>query len=133
MTAHARRTHATSGGAGRMHTGTADINRKRRRWRRDNPIADVAGERWRNNSTAAVGPLSGAGRTASTLPPAGGGGGAFFAGPPMATVPQVDAAEDNNDDGSKGGPAAAGGEEGQRRQAVGEGRGVCVGYWTCSM
>ncbi len=32
------------------------------------------GERRRNNSTAAVGPLSGAGRTASTLLPAGSGG-----------------------------------------------------------
>ena len=48
---------------------------------------DIVGERRRNNLTAAVGPLLGAGRTASTLPPAGGGG-AFFAVPPAATVRQ---------------------------------------------
>ncbi len=53
-TAHTRRTHMTSGGVGRMHTGTANINRRRCRRRRDNPIADVAGERRRNNLTATI-------------------------------------------------------------------------------
>jgi hypothetical protein len=132
MTAHARRTHATSGGAGRTHAGTADVNRRRRRWRRDNPIADIAGEQRRDNSTATVGPLLGAGRTASTLPPAGGGG-AFFTVPPAATVLQADAAEDNDDDSGEGGPAVTGGEEGQRKRAVGEGGGDYFGYWTRSM
>jgi hypothetical protein len=118
-TAHAWRTHAMSGGTGRTHTGTVDVDRRRRRRRRDNPIADIAGERRRNNSTAAVGSLSGAGKTASTLPPAGVGG-AFFTVPPAVTVPRADAAEDNDDNGGEGGPAAASGEEGQMRRAVGE-------------
>ncbi len=55
--------HATSGGVGRTHAGTTDVDRRRRRRRRDNPIADVAGERRHDNLTAAVGLLSGAGRT----------------------------------------------------------------------
>ncbi len=79
--------HATSRGAGRMHAGTADLDRRRCQQRRDNPIADVAGEWRRDISVATVGPLLGAGRTALMLPPAGGGG-AFFAVPPMATVQQ---------------------------------------------
>jgi hypothetical protein len=76
-----------------MHAGTADVDRRRRRRRRDNPITDIAGERRRNNSTTTVGPLSGAGRMALTLPPAVGDE-AFFAVPPAATVRQraVDAA-----------------------------------------
>ena len=86
-TAHSRRMHAASGGTGRMHAGTANVNRRRRRRRRNNPIANVAGKRRRDNSTAAVGPLLGVGRTALTLPPAGGGR-AFFAVPPRATVRQ---------------------------------------------
>jgi hypothetical protein len=85
-TAHARRMHLTSGGAGRTHAGTVDVNRRRRQRRRDNPIVDIAGERQRDNSTAPVGPLSGAERTVLTLLPAGGGG-AFFVVPPAATVP----------------------------------------------
>jgi hypothetical protein len=86
MTAHVWRTHATSGGTGRTQAGTADVDRRRRQRRRDNLIADVAGERRCNNSTTAIGPLSGAGRTVLTLLPAGGSG-AFFVVPPAATVP----------------------------------------------
>ncbi len=47
-----------SGDAVRMHDVTADVNRRRCRQRRDNPIVDVAGERRRDNSTAAFEPLS---------------------------------------------------------------------------
>jgi hypothetical protein len=78
--------------------GTVVIDRRRRWWRRDNPIVNVAGELWRNNSTAVVGALLGAGRTALPSPslPAGSGG-AFFAVPPAATVLQANTAEDNKD------------------------------------
>jgi hypothetical protein len=95
---------------GRGKDVTVDVNRRRCRRRRDDPILDIAGERRRNNltidivgerrcnnSTAVVGPLLVAGRTASPLPPAGSGG-AFFAVPPAATVPQANTAEDNKDD-----------------------------------
>jgi hypothetical protein len=41
---------------GRGKDGTADVNRRRRRWRRDNRIVDFAGERRRNNLTAIIGP-----------------------------------------------------------------------------
>jgi hypothetical protein len=102
MTAHAQRMHATSGGAGRTQAGTTDVDRRRHRWRRDNPIADILGEQQRDNLTADVGPLSGVGRTAATLPPAGGGR-VFFVVPPTATVLQADAAKDNNDNSGKGG------------------------------
>ncbi len=78
-----------------------DVDKRRHRRRRDDPIVDVAGERWRNNlivdvagerrhnnSTAVVGPLLVAGRTALPSLPAGSGG-AFFAVPPSATIPQA--------------------------------------------
>ncbi len=82
---------------GRGKDGTADVNRMRRRQRRDNPIVDVAGERRRDNLTAVVGPLSVVGRKALPLPPASSGR-AFFAVPPAATVLQANSAEDNEDD-----------------------------------
>jgi hypothetical protein len=77
--------------------GTTDVDRRRRRGKRDDPIVDVAGERWRNNLTAVVSLLSGAGRTASPSPPTGSGG-AFFVVPPAATVLEANTAEDNKDD-----------------------------------
>jgi hypothetical protein len=72
-------------GVGRMHAGTADVDRRMRQQRRNNLIADVMGERRHNNLTTAVGPLSGVGRTTSTLPPAGSGR-VFFAVLPTATL-----------------------------------------------
>jgi hypothetical protein len=36
--------------------GTVDVNRRRHWRRRDDPIVDVAGELWRNNLTAVLGP-----------------------------------------------------------------------------
>jgi hypothetical protein len=41
---------------GRGEDGAVDIDRRRRQRRRDDPIVDVARERWRNNLTAVVGP-----------------------------------------------------------------------------
>jgi hypothetical protein len=57
---------------------------------------DVVGELWQDNSTAVVGLLLGAARTASLSPPTGSGG-AFFAVLPAATVLQANTAEDNKD------------------------------------
>ncbi len=46
-----------SGDVVRTNALTADVNRRRCRQRRDNMIADVVGERRRDNSTAAIEPL----------------------------------------------------------------------------
>jgi hypothetical protein len=47
---------------GRSKDGTVDVDRRRCRRRRDNPIVDVAGERRHDNLTAVVGPrMQGAG------------------------------------------------------------------------
>jgi hypothetical protein len=44
---------------GRGKDGTADVDRRRRRRRMDNPIVDVMGERRCNNLTAVVSPCTG--------------------------------------------------------------------------
>jgi hypothetical protein len=41
---------------GRSEDGTPDVDRRKRRRRRDDPIVDAAGERWRDNLTIVVGP-----------------------------------------------------------------------------
>jgi hypothetical protein len=51
--AHTRRTHVKRG---RGKDGTADIDRRRRQRRRDDPIVDTAGERRRDNLADIVGP-----------------------------------------------------------------------------
>jgi hypothetical protein len=81
---------------GHSKDGTVDVDRRRRRWRRDNLIVDVVGELWCNNSTAIIGPLLGAGRMASLSPPTGSSG-AFFAVLPAATILQANTVEDNED------------------------------------
>ncbi len=91
MLAHARNKR------GRSKDRTADVDRRRRRQRRDNPIVDVTGEQRHDNLTAVVSPLLVAGRTASPSLPAGSGR-AFFAVPPVTTVPQANIVEDNEDD-----------------------------------
>jgi hypothetical protein len=90
LLAHARKER----GCGK--DGTGDVNRRRRRRWRDDPIVDVAGEQQRNNMIAVVSPLLVAGRMALPSPSAGSGG-AFFAVPPAATVPQANTVEDNKD------------------------------------
>ncbi len=57
----------------------------------------LQGERRRNNSTAVVGLLLVAGRTALPSLPSGSSG-AFFVVPPAVTVLQVNTTEDNKDD-----------------------------------
>jgi hypothetical protein len=74
-----------------------DVDRRRRRWRREDPIIDVAGERRRYYSTTIVGSLLVAGRMALPLPPANSGG-VFFAVLPAATVLQANTAKDNKND-----------------------------------
>ncbi len=81
---------------GRREDRTADVDRRRHRWRRVNLIVDVAGERQCNNLTAVVSPLLVAGRRALPSLPAGSGG-VFFAVPPAATILQANTMEDNKD------------------------------------